>query len=670
MTTWTDAASGARSRTLGIDWSRLRDKPIDPYLLWADLSGFQSIAREGPPTSRAASSNEQLRIAAECAPDGKLPKLPGVSWHEVLRTGEAVFATAFVRAGDLCKVLSHPRVRRVELGFRAPATRRPASTVASRPGEPPVPTTRTTMAVIDFGCAFAHERFRARAKNGSWQSRIAYLWDQGRAPAGSGATPWRAVQGPGYGRELRAVDIDRLLMDHRQESGPGIDEDAVYRHAQYDTVQRVLMHGTHVLDIAAGENPRKAIGSTAQIIFVQLPDFAIDDTSGGSMVTHVLDALRYILDRTDPHKNLVINLSYGAMAGPHDGSTLTEAAMDAAIEAAMGAADLPAPLNRYFRIVLPAGNSFTSDGHAALTLSPALPSQRLHWQVQADNPTDAFLEIWYPFDPTRKVNVVVTAPDGAAGSAAIDQVATLHRTSRGEPIGAIIHRHCSSAGPGKASAVVALAPTRTRDGRRAVAPAGVWTVDIELVDRSPDAASIPVEVWIERDDPPIGSGAPPRQSFLLTGRLPLGDNEDSPEGSLVQRAGTCNSVATGSRTTVVGACSAVEKRFTGMASYSSAGPTCNPLPKAWPDMVASAEVSSALSGVLAAGTRSGILVRMNGTSVAAPKVARAYIEQYLRAEAAAVKVGPKGVTPGPARSLNIKAQRKITRAGGGFLVSK
>lgn len=46
--------------------------------------------------------------------------------------------------------------------------------------------------------------------------------------------------------------------------------------------------------------------------------------------------------------------------------------------------------------------------------------------------------------------------------------------------------------------------------------------------------------------------------------------------------------------------------------------------RTWPDCVAPADESAALPGILAAGARSGVLVRMNGTSVAAPagRVAR------------------------------------------------
>ena len=187
------------------------------------------------------------------------------------------------------------------------------------------------MAVIDFGCAFAHERFRNRHE-GSWQTRIAFLWDQSKAADGR---RWKAVGGFDYGRELSGAAIDKLTAANTTNGR--VDEDAVYRGADYDSVSTVLAHGTHVLDLAAGAPPESDPALSPKIIFVQLPSYAVDDTSGGSMVPHVMDALAYIRNRVDHRAPIVVNLSYGSMAGPHDGSTILESTIDAVIEEAMGA---------------------------------------------------------------------------------------------------------------------------------------------------------------------------------------------------------------------------------------------------------------------------------------------------------------------------------------------
>jgi hypothetical protein len=173
--------------------------------------------------------------------------------------------------------------------------------------------------------------------------------------------------------------------------------------------------------------------------------------------------------------------------------------------------------------------------------------------------------------------------------------------------------------------LVALAPTSSRDETRALAPSGIWRITASLVGKS---TAVEVNAWVERDDPVVGTGAPPRQSRLLTGELPLAVNEPSDLASQVQRATTCSSIANGSRTVIAGACLA-DTRAIELSRYSSAGETRNKLRVHWPDLVGTSDASRTLPGVRAAGTRAGTSVRMNGTSVAAPQVARALIEAFL-----------------------------------------
>ena len=85
----------------------------------------------------------------------------------------------------------------------------------------------------------------------------------------------------------------------------------------------------------------------------------------------MLDALNYILQRADEIAALentaplpvVVNLSYGTIAGPHDGTALLEAAIDQLI------ASRATPL----RVVLPAGNHYLARCHARFRLPAAKP---------------------------------------------------------------------------------------------------------------------------------------------------------------------------------------------------------------------------------------------------------------------------------------------------------
>ena len=606
---WTELGASA---TPGIDWAALCARPIDPYLIWAALTGF--AGSKGPGTDPSQPQPLLLRVALHLAPAAKV--LPGL--RPIVGADGAQFTSASVDALQLSALLNDPNVHRLELGFAD--HRRPKSIGLGKIER----LKRPVLAVIDFGCAFAHEQFRHRTKDG-WRSRIRYLWDQSPdAVPGSG---WRAVGGQGYGRELTGDAIEWLLRAYPLDED-SIDEDAVYRSASYDSVSRRLSHGTHVLDLAAGASFEEDYDAHPEIIFVQLPNYAVDDTSGSSMVTHVLDALRYILDRVDDGVPVVLNLSYGSMAGPHDGTTLIEAAMDAAIDGEWSRPAGDPKLPRHLFITLPAGNNFESDGHATFTLAAGGDKRLLSWQVLADDDTDSFLEIWYPRYASDVVEVIVTPPDGTARTVRVGETARLTSASDGQTIGALIHRRRSSAGRDDAMVLVAIAPTRSRDGARPVAPAGVW--QIEVVRRADPEVSGPVEVhaWIERDDQPVGAGAPPRQSRFVLDHAQLPANADSPPGALVQRAMTCSSIANGSRTLVVGACMVQGGEFS-FSRYSSAGPSRNPQRTGsngyWPDLVALGDESRSMPGILGAGTRSGISVRMNGTSVAAPQLAKKLI---------------------------------------------
>ena len=94
--------------------------------------------------------------------------------------------------------------------------------------------------------------------------------------------------------------------------------------------------------------------SRCDIVAVQLDWNTVLDTSGGSMNVHIMDALMYILSRCDTQAKVAVNISWGTLAGPHDGSSVLEAAMDELIALARARCE----------IVVPAGNSYQSRTHA------------------------------------------------------------------------------------------------------------------------------------------------------------------------------------------------------------------------------------------------------------------------------------------------------------------
>ncbi len=285
----------------------------------------------------------------------------------------------------------------------APSEERVAAATAVRavaPGTARAKTPRLrgrVMVVIDDGLAFLHSHFRTAAGD---RTRIAWLWDQDPrrtappdglprardgASRGAADSPWAPPLGFGYGRVLDAAAIDRALA---RVTVHGEDESQVYASLGYaDRVRHALTHGTHVADLCCGHRlpgsaahgPDAAGGDDTHILLVQLPPRTVADTSGGGLAKHALDALAYALDHIADDASVVVNLSYGATAGPHDGRTLFERALDGMCSAARQRL-------RHFALVLPAGNQFESGGRRGAAAGPADRGPGARWHASARAP--------------------------------------------------------------------------------------------------------------------------------------------------------------------------------------------------------------------------------------------------------------------------------------------
>jgi hypothetical protein len=172
--------------------------------------------------------------------------------------------------------------------------------------------------------------------------------------------------------------------------------------------------------------------------------------------------------------------------------------------------------------------------------------------------------------------------------------------------------------------LVGLQPTKSdapaRYGKpNPVAPSGTWTVSLVNTGLGKE----PVEAWIQRDDTPYGFPRRGRQSYFdhacyerfdHGGRLIEDDSKQRP--CIIKRAGSMNAIATGKETFVVGG---FVRKSRMPAEYSAGGPVAH---RCGPNVSAVSDESRVLRGVLAAGTRSGSVVALNGTSVAAPQATR------------------------------------------------
>lgn len=164
-------------------------------------------------------------------------------------------------------------------------------------------------------------------------------------------------------------------------------------------------------------------------------------------------------------------------------------------------------------------------------------------------------------------------------------------------------------GHGLALALLALAPTLQPAGVPcATVEAGIWEIEIELHGPSdqgqhpPDPPTVVIDARIERDDPGRGPGAG-------TSRFLDQDFSDADD--------TLSSLATGRHTIVAGGFRRSDGRE---VAYSAVGPQRSRHEGLM--VLAACEEDEVHPNIRATAVRSGETFRMNGTSVAAPVLAR------------------------------------------------
>jgi hypothetical protein len=525
-------------------------------------------------------------------------------------------------------------IRRFEIGRATPPSCvDPMELTACKPSVvrvTPLPPRPVVTGVIDDGIAFAHDRFFST----DGTTRIEFFWDQ--------QTPSSIWGWWGYGSEISkrvsGIGIDDRLI--ASTHGALVDEDEVYRlsghldHARpgHKPLAARASHGAHVMDLACNRPgpvvpPPRPAAATRPIVAVQLPVATVADTSGATLEPQIFNGLCYIIDRADAIADLygsaplpvVVNVSYGTIAGPHDGSGLLESAMDALLKSCNPPGSQPS-----IRVVLPAGNSHLSRCHACLSVR-AKQSRELAWRVVPDDWTESHVDIWLPAGTDlATLALSITAPDNV--------------TSTGPLVPGLIWNLCTGANlvvgqaccylpnPGGRTLVrLALAPTGWPDGGLPLAPAGVWRIK---VDNSKGKKAVNrIHAWIQRDDTAPGYRRRGRQSHFddpADRRYDDGGRAIEVDGSAsyVKRQGTLNAIATGREPVVIGGFSRGDRTA---APYSASGPLLPPQRGApnptGPDAMLPSDDAASHRGVLAAGTRSNSCVAAYGTSVAAPQAA-------------------------------------------------
>ncbi|MGB9366523.1 MAG: hypothetical protein WCE79_10970 [Xanthobacteraceae bacterium] len=517
--------------------------------------------------------------------------------------------------------------------------------------DPEIPTNNgtqkriTIFAVIDDGLPFAHRNFRDASGK---RTRVEFCWLQS-AKAKEEQTSVL------FGREYLRDEIEQYIADH------GDDEDKLYRVAGVtdDTeglasmIERHTTHGAHVMDLATGYAPERGEqpAEEIRIIGVQLPNVVTMDTSGVGKDMSVLSAFHYIFDRTDriaekygiDRPRLVINFSYGYFGGPHDGQLDVEAAISELIATRRETRGPTA-------LVLPAGNSFLDRMHAAIpeTRFANGGEARIRWRLQPADRTPNFVEIWFPsdFNPfgyTVEVKdsggvVRGSLPVGVAGGIT-DRICELSNRN-GKQVGQLsADQH---KGPkGRWRVLVVTAPSEPEDEKHPRVEAGAWTIAIK---RESGAATLGVEFihcWIQRDTDPASLRTGARQSYFDDpddvrynddGSLRELDTHDA----LIRRFGSLSGLATARHAMAVagfrlGAGLGSSLDHARPVPYSCAGAENTAWSEARITCSSMSDRAKALPGTVAAGTRSGARSVLQGTSAAAPFVARQLATTFMSA---------------------------------------
>jgi hypothetical protein len=484
----------------------------------------------------------------------------------------------------------------------------------------------TVIGIIDDGCPFAHRFYRpVNAQSLS----VGYIWDQGGSvkpgSAGPVATPF--AYGAAYGPD----QLNAILT--LATTPLGVDEDTAYAMTGLPSLRGATSHGAQVMSHVAGrarpvrDVPTQALPAQTHLVFVQLPAEALDDPSGGWLDHYAMDGMHAVLSygrqmNAGQANLIVVNLSYGPQTGPHDGTSMLEVAMDELSSKA-------ASHGYKFHVTLPSGNTHIARTHAEFNLTG--PQRTVDWFVAPDSQVPAFLEIWLPIGVTLADVKVDISKAGVAALAAVpdDIVSSPDQTLD------ITALQVPSSGS-RTMVLLAMAPTarpvEAGGPLYPLATPGRWQVSVTPVTGC--AATGVVQAYLARNDPNMGRASRGHSGYLDTAtydknRFMRQDEqlEGPPAGSPPPPAaevcarGSLNGIATGKWTMVAAGYRYSDRK---PANYSSGGPSPSTSPGArpGPDWAYPTEESRVVTGRLGGGNRSATMMRLTGTSIAAPQYAR------------------------------------------------
>ena len=549
-----------------------------------------------------------------------------------------------------------------------------------------VPENTVLIGIVDTGIPLGHRRTRTA----SGETRFISSWQQNAAYTGQDNLP--------FGRELFAQEINCLMKEHSNcDLTKPLNEDAFTRDAGL-TVSEALSgdreldhrfsHGAHVLDLAAGHDPlcknNDAIQNT-RIISVNLPPQKVHGTAGNFLTIYAALAIERILFIADAlwavqHNKkagaqypLVLNFSFGKNAGPKDGNSVWETIIAELIEKRKKLSPT--------HLVMPAGNQNLSRGNARKLLGPDPsgakkppldPVLEVPLVVHPEDHTSNFVEIWAkaqrPEDAEEDSEVkeadhkdfrLFVTPPGRAEM----EIKGLHEPGKYSQLGDYARVYCYAPfGQMRPHYVLCIAPTVSVDGLGPTAPAGIWTIKFEYTGTQVQEVTFGVQTdlsGIRSSKTGLRSyfDHPDYETHLETGRVRdsyvdrtfvpvkyVGGHTDSwSKYGPVQRKGSHNALASWPSKendegffTVVGGYRISDGA---PAIYSSTfdGDSRRELGRETPTALYPSDDTPSHFGLLAAGSKEGSVVALQGTSMATGLATR----DIARAFAARCSKDPK-----------------------------
>jgi Subtilase family len=461
---------------------------------------------------------------------------------------------------------------------------------------------KTLVACIDNGCPFAHEEFMTAAG----MTRVVTIWDQDQlSPAFSS---WSNVEPPiglGYGLQVVQADLQKII-DASVSADGSVDEKLCYSSCSYEALRAELTHGSHVLGLLAGKsyglNQVSDNASESDIAFVQLPKSFLAMPSGGAAHRYILDALRFFRDfaNANQYSRCVVVCDYGSYLGPHDGSSIFERALLEFVEEEGVKCE----------IVFPSGNNAGQATHLTVNAGTVTEIQ-LDWLLAANAFGPSFAELWWhaadadtigSITVSKPANGIALTLDTQGVISSFNQLMTLAwgETDNGQQYIALV-----------------AAPTQTNQsflepGR----------VNITIYFKNSLHAS--AEAYLSWGGKNLGQPAYLKQASWS---IPLAFESAASvtdQGTLLGSA--C--IVSDQIHIAGGYVGHASPEHYSRATYSSVGPTRGA--RRGPDCLACTDERSSLRGVPGPGTRSSIVRRLWGTSMAAPQLARHLINTTSR----------------------------------------